>query len=72
MDVRLLWIGSHGPTHAEVSMVEEISHKTTTGKIFVIFYMLSFIINQSTVEKKTQYNPSTSHTNFAIDLLEHI
>lgn len=71
MDVRLLWIGSHGSTHAEVSMVEEISHKTTTGKMFVIFYMLSFII-KAQLKKKTQYNPSTSHTNFAIDLLEHI
>ena len=70
MDVRLLWIGSHGSTHAEVSMVEEISHKATTGKIFVKFYMLLFIIKAQL--KKNQYNPSTSHTNFAIDLLEHI
>lgn len=70
MDVRLLWIGSHGATHAEVSMVEEIPYKTTTGKIFVIFYMLSFIIKAQL--KKKQYNSSTSHTNFAIDLLEHI
>ena len=52
MDVRLLWIGSYGTTHAEVSMVEEISHETTTGKIFEHYILHAFIYNQSTVEKK--------------------
>ena len=52
MDVRLLWIGSYGTTHAEVSMVEEISHKTTTGKIFEHYILHAIIYNQSTVGKK--------------------
>ena len=34
MDVRLLWIISHGTTHAEVSVVEEIPYEATTGNIF--------------------------------------
>lgn len=32
LDVRLLRAGGHGPSHAEISMVEEISHQATTGK----------------------------------------
>ena len=35
MDVRLLWIISHGTTHAEVSMVEEIPYEATTGNIYI-------------------------------------
>ena len=35
MDVRLLWIISHGATHAKVSMVEEIPYKATTGNIYI-------------------------------------
>lgn len=35
MDVRLLWVISHGSTHAKVSMVEEIPYKATTGNIYI-------------------------------------